>query len=218
MAEKAPSPRKILIFQSYLILATTIFIILAILAHIIPYFSFDLNISQAFQNLNLPGLLPLLKFISFLGYNPQMPILTCVIVLFLLALKLRWAAFMAITNVIGAYFLTGILKDLVARSRPTPDLVNVAISSTDKSFPSGHVLIYTAFFGFLWFLSFTLPKPTLVKKLLLIIFGGLIILVGPSRIYLGQHWPSDVIGAYLLGSIWLLITIYLYRLFLEVKV
>ncbi len=79
------------------------------------------------------------------------------------------------------------------------------------SFPSGHVMLYTAFFGFLTFLSFSLLKPSWKRRLLTLFFLSLVFLVGPSRIYLGQHWASDVFAGYLLGSLWLLLAIQLYR-------
>jgi undecaprenyl-diphosphatase len=90
-------------------------------------------------------------------------------------------------------------------------LVNVITQVTGYSFPSGHVMFYTSFFGFLFYLSYTLLKPSWKRSLLLLLFGGLIILVGPSRIYLGNHWASDVFAAYLVGSLILLGVIALYN-------
>src|SRR6185503_7608434 len=80
-----------------------------------------------------------------------------------------------------------------------------------KSFPSGHVVMVTTFYGFLAFLVFTLLKPSWGRTALLVVFAALIVLMGPSRIYLGQHWFSDVMGAYLLGGLWLALTIMFYR-------
>jgi membrane-associated phospholipid phosphatase len=79
------------------------------------------------------------------------------------------------------------------------------------SFPSGHVMFYTGFFGFIWFLAFTLLKISWKRTLLLVIFGSLVLTIGVSRIYLGEHWASDVVGAYLLGSLVLIGVIQFYR-------
>ena len=105
---------------------------------------------------------------------------------------------------VAASFSTGInliVKDLIRRPRPTSNLVNVFAKLTDLSFPSGHVMFYIGFYGFIGFLAFSLLKPSLKRSLLLVFFCGLVVLIGASRIYLGQHWASDVLGAYLLGSL-----------------
>jgi undecaprenyl-diphosphatase len=88
--------------------------------------------------------------------------------------------------------------------------VNVFAKLSSYSFPSGHVMFYLGFFGFIWFLAFTLLKPSLKRSLLLVFFGILIVLIGVSRVYLGEHWPSDVLGSYLLGSLTLAALIQFY--------
>lgn len=211
-ASKGVRNFRALLFQTYLVTGILMFIVLALFARIFPYFEFDLIISKFFQSIQFPGLLPLMQFISYWGYFPQMPILIIAILLVILGIGFRWESLMAGVNISGAGIITWIAKVLVGRSRPSHDLVTVVHELTDKSFPSGHVLTYVAFFGFLFFLSFTLIKNSILRNVLLIIFGSLVILVGPSRIYLGEHWPSDTLGAYLIGSVWLLFTIYLYRI------
>jgi len=69
----------------------------------------------------------------------------------------------------------------------------------------------TAFGGFLIFLCFALLKSSPGRTALLVALSLVLALMGVSRIYLGQHWFSDVMGAYLFGSLWLLLTIRFYR-------
>ncbi len=112
---------------------------------------------------------------------------------------------------VGVSILGAVVKIIVHRQRPSPDLVNVFSPLNDYSFPSGHVLLFTAFLGFLIFLIFTLTPRSWVRTLGLVFMGGLVAMVGVSRVYMGQHWPSDVLGGYLLGSLWLVVTVYVYR-------
>jgi undecaprenyl-diphosphatase len=115
---------------------------------------------------------------------------------------------------IAAVFSTAInvlVKDLIQRPRPTSGLVNVIDTLNSYSFPSGHVMYYLGFLGFIGFLVFSLLKPSLKRGLLLVLIGVPILLIGISRIYLGEHWASDVLGAYLLGSLTLVASIQFYR-------
>jgi undecaprenyl-diphosphatase len=80
-----------------------------------------------------------------------------------------------------------------------------------NSFPSGHTVHYVVFFGFLWFLAFTPLRLPGLRWAMLGLLAGMMLLVGPARIYRGAHWASDVLGGYLLGAALLLGNISLYR-------
>lgn len=106
--------------------------------------------------------------------------------------------------------LTVLVKTRVLRPRPTKDLVYVMGELDEASFPSGHVVHYVTFYGFLFYLVFIHLKQRWFRTALLTLLAGVILLVGPSRIYMGHHWPSDVAGAYLVGTLWLGVIIIAY--------
>jgi undecaprenyl-diphosphatase len=199
------------LFQIYVVVVVIAFAVLLVLAHATPYFAFDLIVAKFIQSFRFTPLVDAMVYISGLGFAPLSYILSTLIILYLFVSGLRWEAGMATFAALGVTLMGALFKLFVQRARPTPDLVNVFSPLNDYSFPSGHVLVFTAFLGFLWFLVYTHAPHSYRRTLALVVFGILILLVGVSRIYLGQHWPSDVIGAYLFGSAWLWLTITLYR-------
>jgi len=197
-------------FQAYVLVSAAVFVTLAIGAHVMPYFPIDLRITRAIQASQGPPFEKLMYDISWLGFIPQVDILAGVIILGLFLAGLRWEAVASLFAAVGVVVGT-ITKLIVHRPRPSADLVHVIHQLPPSGFPSGHVLMITTFCGFLAFLTYTLLKPSLGRTLLLVFFALLIPLMGLSRIDLGQHWFSDVMGAYLLGSLWLVLVIRVYR-------
>ncbi len=199
------------ILQGYVITAAIAFAILFFLAHSISYFPVDLVITQEVQMLHLGWFDLLMRLVSVVGYSPQVFLVAAFTIAAFFAVGLRWEAVVTLVAAMGILVLGTVVKIVVERPRPSPDLIHVFQQLNDFSFPSGHVLFYTSFFGFLLFLSYTLLKDSWPRTLALVVLGGLVALIGLSRIYLGEHWASDVLGAYLLGSLWLALTIYVYQ-------
>ena len=101
----------------------------------------------------------------------------------------------------SAIVLTGVLKVLVSRPRPPSFAANPSPffwSADQYSFPSGHVVFYVVFFGFIAFLAWSLLAGYR-RWVVIAACGLLIVLIAPSRVYLGAHWASDVIGSYVIG-------------------
>ena len=191
------------IFEGYLVAAIIVFAILAVLAHTIAYFTFDLVITKDIQDFHGIIFDSLMRGITWIGYSPQGSLFVALAVVFLYISGLKWEAVMTLLSNIGISILGTAIKLIVVRPRPSPDLVNVITKLPDYGFPSGHVLFFVTFFGFLGFLGFTLLKPSWGRTSIVLVCLALIVLVGFSRIYLGAHWASDVLAAYLLSSVWL---------------
>lgn len=213
--EAAPAPfsarRRGLLFQGCALAAAAGFLALALLARRPGHFALDLAITRALQSQDAPWFDWLMHAVSFPGFSPQAVIVTLALSLALYGLDRRYEAAMSAFAAAGSQLLSSLAKLAIARPRPSADLVDVLRELTDFSFPSGHVVFYTAFFGFLAFLCLLLMRASWLRSGLLALLGGLVMLVGPSRVYLGAHWLSDVIGAYLLGGLFLLAVIRLYR-------
>lgn len=196
-------------FRGYVILASIGLFILGLAAHTIPYFSLDLSLTKFIQSQS--WLNQTMVLISWPGYPPQVAIFIIASIIFLLILGLYWEALVGAIGFGVMELIVNLIKTWIGRVRPLSTLVNVAKPLSGGGFPSGHVVDYVVILGFFWFLVFTSFKKTLwLRSVLMILFGLMIFLVGPSRVYLGEHWPSDVLGAYLLGTIllWLLIEVY----------
>ena len=187
-------------FRTLLIIS---FLILAIFASQYSYFNIDLQISQTLQGIRNPLISDTMNLVSEIGDDFHLVIIFGLVIalIFFAGLKLE-ALKIALFSFTGALIGT-LTKWMVSRPRPDSSLVNIQEIMSDKSFPSLHVLIFTIFFGYLFYLSIDKIKTGWLKILIASVSVFLIITIGLSRIYLGAHWASDVLGGYLLGAIFI---------------
>ncbi|HEX6269916.1 MAG TPA: phosphatase PAP2 family protein [Anaerolineales bacterium] len=190
-----------LLFQTALISAIIAFATLTFLVETIPSFSVDLQITRAIQTIDSPLFAEVMRLVSWPGFLPQSIIITLLIAFVLYMYGLRWEAGASLLAAAVSAVTNELVKNLIQRPRPTADFVDVFSVLQSYSFPSGHVMFYIAFLGFVWYLAYTLLERSLLRGFLLGFFGSLVLLIGVSRIYLGHHWASDVVGAYLLGGL-----------------
>ncbi len=201
--------------ETIYIVALGAFAVLAIFAYFDPYFSWDVKFSTAFNwsSFALPGLFPLLHFMSIFGNSFTPYAMTVVMVIIFLVFRRRSEAAGLTMSVLGSAIINSTLKLLISRPRPAVSaLVPVYGNTATQSFPSGHVTFYVCFFGFLFFVAYALlPRGSIVRRLALTLTALPVLLVGLSRIYLGAHWPSDTLGAYLWSGVWLAFSLAMYR-------
>lgn len=111
------------------------------------------------------------------------------------------AALFSILSLVGVWLLGALLSPVIARPRPSPELVRVLKPLSGYSFPSLFALRYAATFGFLAILVAVRGSGAL-RSVLLIGCGALLMLGWVARVVLAAHWPSDVIISYYLGLLW----------------
>jgi undecaprenyl-diphosphatase len=215
-ALKAPArhvPRSRLFPLIAVTVSTFVFTVLLILVRTqwSPLESVDHSLATALNNLvaDRPTALSVLRAITWMGSNT---VLWTLVVAGLIVLgvrrRLRLAIFLAIAG-IGALTLDPILKTLVGRLRPV--VVHPIAHGVGNSFPSGHALGSIVCYGAL-ILVFLPAIPQRARKPVTIIVAVLVTAIGVSRIMLGVHYLSDVLGAWALGVAWLGLTAYAFEI------
>ena len=144
---------------------------------------------------------PIAKFITNFGGAIFLSIAT--VMLFLL-IKNKKIGLSIISNIVIITVLNQLLKRILQRPRPTEFRI---VEETGYSFPTGHSMVSMAFYGYLIYLIYRYIKNKYVKWTLITILSILICLIGISRIYLGVHYTSDVLGGFLLSISYLVIYI-----------
>ena len=153
---------------------------------------------------------PIAKFITNFGGAIFLIILT--ITLFIL-IKNKKIGLSIILNLIVITGLNQILKYILQRPRPTEYRL---IEETGFSFPSGHSMVSMAFYGYLIYLIYKYVKNKYIKWGFITLLSILIVSIGTSRIYLGVHYTSDVLGGFLISLSYLIVyTLIVNRYLLE---
>jgi len=176
-------------------------VILSLIARRNPFFPGDMAITARLQKLRNPWVRRFFFTVSEIGFaNTSIPLVLGVSGLFW-ALRFRLEAiFLLLTS--SSTLLNALIKRIIKRPRPTKELVTVGRIINEPSFPSGHVMHYMNFYGLLTYLLATNWRSGRLRNVLIAICTLLIVCIGPSRVYLGAHWPSDVMAGYLYGGLW----------------
>ena len=144
---------------------------------------------------------PIAKFITNFGGAIFIIILTVILIA---VIKNKKIGLSILTNLAIITILNQLLKKILQRPRPTEYRI---IEETGYSFPSGHSMVSMAFYGYLIYLIYKYVKNKYVKWISISLLSILICLIGISRIYLGVHYTSDVLGGFLISISYLVIYI-----------
>lgn len=144
---------------------------------------------------------PIAKIIT--NFGGAIFLITTTVVLFIL-IKNKKIGIAITTNLVLVALLNQLLKNILQRPRPTEYRI---IQETGYSFPSGHSMASMAFYGYLIYLIYKYVENKNTKWILIMLLSILICSIGISRIYLGVHYTSDVLGGFLISISYLVIYI-----------
>lgn len=144
---------------------------------------------------------PIAKFITNFGGAIFLITLTVILVILIKNKKIGLSIFL---NLVIITVLNQLLKRILQRPRPTEFRI---IEETGYSFPSGHSMVSMAFYGYLIYLIYKYVENRYVKWISIVLLSILICAIGVSRIYLGVHYTSDVLGGFLVSISYLILFI-----------
>ncbi len=151
---------------------------------------------------------PVAKFITNLGGAIFLVALTVILILFI---KNKKVGISILSNLVIITILNQLLKKILQRPRPVGYRI---VEETGYSFPSGHSMISMAFYGYLIYLIYKNVENKYLKWTLIVLLSILIVSIGISRIYLGVHYTSDVLGGFCIAISYLVIYISVVNKFL----
>ncbi|MBP1904034.1 undecaprenyl-diphosphatase [Paenibacillus turicensis] len=192
-----------------------IFSAIAINIHSSWISSFDNIVISKIQGMESPPLTQVMLFFTWLGSTPQVLVISVITMLFLFfGLKHRKELWLFLISGSGSVLLNVLLKLKFSRQRPT---LHRLIEETGYSFPSGHSMAaFTLYFTIAFLIWKHMPN-TFSRVLTILVSAFLIVIIGVSRIYLGVHFPSDVVGGYFISGCWSAVCIMTYQYLLEYK-
>jgi len=155
-----------------------------------------------------------MRFFTALGYYwVVLPLLAVAVAAFYLA-NWRLSAVVLLVSTAGSVVLTTVLKAVFRRTRP--DILESGYTASFYSFPSGHATVAVGFYGALTLiLAYRLRG---AARWTVVVFGTLVVLlIGFSRLYLGVHYPTDVLAGYLAAPLWLVSVGTVYVLWISLR-
>ena len=182
-------------------------IALSVLAGLHSRLPGDLDIADWVQGSLFPGM-GVSRLVRAVGSTEVVLGTGAVVAVVLWLMGWRRQALLLALGLLALPFLQHGLKQLVDRPRPTPDLVELRAGFSSPSFPSGHVMSAALLYGTLLYLSLRIALPSVLRLALLGWCAFMLVVSGPANVYVGVHWPSDVVGGYAWAAVLLLPLVY----------
>jgi len=159
---------------------------------------FDLPVARFIQGINWgPLVYPMSWINASAGYGQVLLVAVAVVAMFIFERRAGWLMLIASVSSL----LDNIIKLLVSRNRPTVDLVHILSPASGFSYPSGHAVFFTWMSFMIAFALAPRVRPV-IRPILWIAAALIVVLTCISRVWVGDHWPSDVLGGVLLAISW----------------
>jgi membrane-associated phospholipid phosphatase len=181
-------------------------------AHKHPVDALDVRITHELQKNHSPLLRHAITYVTYMSGSPGiLRVLAFPVAWVLWKKQQRLEAVMTVGVGLSSAVSKEVLQLVINRPRPSSELVRVYKKAHGKSFPSGHVISSISFWGWLMVLGTLRIQPKQAWQRILLGLPVLLLgAIGPARVYLGDHWSSDVLGGYLFGCGWLGLFVQLY--------
>lgn len=163
--------------------------------------AFDEAVLRWFEGMRTPGLDKAMLEITTLGSGLVLVVIVLVASVFLWQTQHKWSVYLLLLGTLGGKLLNTILK--LSYERPRPTIVESVTDVYSASFPSGHAMSSMVVYGSVAYLVGRLEAKHGLRYTTWIFAAIAIILIGISRMYLGVHYPSDVIAGFIAGIAWL---------------
>lgn len=171
--------------------------------------NYDRAVTDYITSFRTPVLTDILQVITDIGDFYGYIIAFAIFAVFIFTKFRSWKIILQLLSVTLLASLSNLaLKRVINRARP--DAEHLVVVET-LSYPSGHSMSAMAFYGFLIYLCFRIKMPKWLRVCLCMLFALLILTIGISRIYLGVHFPSDVLGGFTAGLIWVAFCVVLFN-------
>ncbi|MED3727587.1 phosphatase PAP2 family protein [Priestia filamentosa] len=174
--------------------------------------TFDITIIDWIQSFISDKLTKILETLTFLGSAKAVIAISILIIILMLFNKKWWETLFFVVAVLGSSLFNLLLKFIFQRTRPS---IHPLITETGYSFPSGHSMVSFVLYGMITYFLVLFYVKRFVKIITILFFSLLVLLIGISRIYLGVHYPSDVLAGFAVGGTWLIICLIVLKIILE---
>jgi undecaprenyl-diphosphatase len=177
------------------------FAIMSVFASTHDTFPGDVWLAHRIQDINIAGVDEALDWAEDAADLPVVALVCAALAALLLLARDGLGALIVAVAVPGRVLITWVLKELIERPRPSADILDFESQPETFAFPSGHAGAAFVLYGLIFYFSTLYIRDLRQRLPVQAACVVIILLVGAERVYVGHHWPSDVIGGYYVGAL-----------------